>query len=119
VLGLSLLAAVGIYGVLAYLVARRTREIGIRMALGSDAMRTFRLVFSEGAAVVTLGLALGVLGSWGLSRYLASLLYAVRPRGPAIMALVALIMTGVALLAATLPAWRAARVDPVSALRQE
>ena len=114
-----LLAAVGIYGVLAYLVSRRTREIGIRVALGSDAARTFRLVFSEGAAIVALGLAVGVLGSWGLSRYLASLLYAVRPLDPAIMALVALIMTAVALLATTLPAWRAARVDPIIALRQE
>jgi len=114
-----LLAAVGIYGVLAYLVSRRTREIGIRVALGSDAARTFRLVFAEGTTIVAIGLAVGVLGSWGLSRYLASLLYAVRPLDPVIMTLVALIMTAVALLATTLPAWRAARVDPVVALRQE
>ena len=113
------LAAVGIYGVLAYLVARRAREIGIRMALGSDGKRIFRLVFMEGAVIVAAGVGLGVLGSWALGRYLESALYGVRPLDPVVMASTTVALAVVALLATTLPAWRAARVDPIFALRQE
>ena len=113
------LAAVGIYGVLAYLVARRTREIGIRMALGSDGNRIFRLVFTEGAVIVAAGVGLGVLGSWALGRYLESALFGVRPLDPVVMASTGLTLIVVALLATTLPAWRATRVDPIIALRQE
>jgi predicted permease len=113
------LAAVGIYGVLAYLVARRTREIGIRMALGSDSARVFRLVFREGALIVAIGLVAGSLCSWALGRYLESLLYGVRPMDPLIASLAGLSLTTVALLATTLPAIRAARVDPMVALRDE
>jgi predicted permease len=114
-----LLAAVGIYGVLAYLVALRTREIGIRMALGSDAARVFRLVFREGALIVALGLIAGSVSSWALGRYLQSLLYEVRPMDPVVASFAVLSLATVALLATALPAWRAARVDPVIALRQD
>jgi len=79
------LAGVGIYGVLAYLVARRTREIGIRVALGSDAERIFTLVFWEGAVIVAFGVGLNVLGSWTLGRYLESALCGVRPLDPVVM----------------------------------
>jgi predicted permease len=113
------LAAVGIYGVLAYLVAQRTKEIGIRIALGSEPNRIFRLVFGEGALIVTIGFVLGVACSWILGRYIESVLYGVRPLDPAVTATVSLIMIAVALLASTLPARRATRVDPITALRQE
>jgi predicted permease len=113
------LAAVGIYGVLAYLVAQRAREIGIRMTLGSGTERIFRLVFREGVAIVALGCALGVLCCWALGRYLTSALYGVGPLDPPVMALVSLILLAVALTAATFPAVRATRVDPILALRQE
>jgi predicted permease len=113
------LAGVGIYGVLAYLVAQRTKEIGIRMALGSDAERIFRLVFREGLNIIAFGFVLGVLCSWMLGRYMESLLYGVRPLDPAVVTLVSLALLAVALTASTLPAWRATRVDPIIALRQE
>jgi len=113
------LAGVGIYGVLAYLVAQRTREIGIRMALGSDGERIFKLVFREGVVIVAFGFVLGVLCSWVLGRYMESVLYGVRPLDPVVMALVSLTLICVALMATTLPAWRATRVNPIIALRQE
>ncbi len=113
------LAGVGIYGVLAYLVAQRTKEIGIRMALGSDPGRIFKLVFREGVGIVAFGFVLGVLCSWVLGRYMESVLYGVRPLDPVVMALVSLTLIAVALMATTLPAWRATRVDPIIALRQE
>ena len=113
------LAAVGVYGVLAYLVAQRRREIGIRMALGSGTDRIFQLVFQEGAVIIALGCALGVLCCWLLSRYVASILYGVEPLDPMVMALVSLTLVAVAVAAATLPALRATRVDPLVALRQE
>ncbi len=113
------LAGVGIYGVLAYLVAQRTKEIGIRMALGSDSKRIFRLVFREGALIVTAGFLVGVACSWLLGRYMESVLYGVRPLDPVVMACVSLTLIVVALLASTLPARRATRVDPIIALRQE
>lgn len=113
------LAGVGVYGVLAYLVAQRTKEIGIRMALGSDATRIFKLVFQEGAAIVACGFVLGVACSWMLGRYLESILYDVRPLDPVIMTWVSLTLIAVAVAACTLPAWRASHVDPIIALRQE
>ena len=113
------LAAVGIYGVLAYLVAQRRREIGIRMALGSGTDRIFQLVFREGAVIIALGCALGVSCCWLLSRYVASILYGVEPLDPMVMALVSLTLVAVAAAATTLPALRATRVDPLVALRQE
>ena len=113
------LAGVGIYGVLAYTVARRTREIGIRMALGSTTERIFRLIAREGFMLLGIGFALGLAGTLGLARYVESLLFGVRPVDPYVLAGVAGILALAAAIACVLPARRAARVDPVVALRQE
>jgi predicted permease len=114
-----LLAVVGIYGVLAYLVAQRHKEIGIRMALGSEPAGIFRLIFREGAVIVMTGFVVGVACSWLLGRYMESVLYGVRPLDPSVLACVSLILIAVALLASTLPARHAMWVDPIVALRQE
>jgi len=113
------LAGVGIYGVLAYTVARRTREIGIRMALGSTTERIFRLIAREGFMLLGIGFALGLAGTLALARYVESLLFGVRPVDPYVLAGVAGILALAAAIACVLPARRAARVDPVVALRQE
>ncbi len=113
------LAAVGIYGVLAYTVAQRTREIGIRMALGSTAERIFRLIAREGFTLLGIGFALGLAGTLGLAKYVESLLFGVRPVDPYVLAGVTGILALAATIACILPAQRAARVDPVVALRQE
>jgi predicted permease len=113
------LAGVGIYGVLAYAVAQRTREIGIRMALGSTAERTFKLVVGEGFMLLGTGFALGLAGTFALAKYVESLLFGVRPMDPYVLAGVAAILALAAVVACVLPAQRAARVDPIVALRQE
>jgi len=113
------LAALGIYGVLAYSVAQRTREIGVRMALGARDSAVAGMVVREAFGVVGVGLALGVGGALVLTRVLASLLYEVSPTDPATFAGVAFILGAVALAASYLPARRAARVDPIVALRNE
>ena len=113
-----LLSAVGIYGVLAYVVARRTREIGIRMALGSPARRIFQLVFGEGLALVTAGLTLGLLGAVGLRHAVEDQVFGVSTMDPFILAAVALATLLVALMACVSPARRAARVDPLTVLSQ-
>ncbi len=113
------LAGVGIYGVLAYMVTQRTREIGIRMALGSSAERIFQLIVREGILLLALGFSLGFAGTLGLSRYVESVLFGVRSLDPTVLASVAGLLAAVALIACVLPARRAARVDPMTALRQE
>ena len=112
-----LLAAVGIYGTLAYLVELRTREIGIRLALGSDGPAIFRRVLGEGAWILGLGLLAGLAGAAGLRRLIESQLYGVSPLDPGVLAGVAAILAAVALAACLVPARRAMRVDPVVALR--
>jgi putative ABC transport system permease protein len=114
-----LLAAIGVHGVLSYAVAQRTREIGIRMALGADRGSVRGLVLRQGATLAALGLALGVLGALVVSRALSSLLYGVGARDPLTFATAALLLGAVALIATYLPAGRAAAVDPMEALRQE
>jgi predicted permease len=114
-----LLAAVGVHGVLSYTVAQRTREIGIRMALGADLTQVRRLVMRQGAVVVAGGLALGLLGALVARGVLATLLYGVGTSDPATFAGVALVLGLVATLATYLPARRATRVDPMTALRTE
>jgi len=113
------LAAVGVYGVLAYLVTTRTREIGIRLALGSGAPQVFRLVLREGLNIVGVGVALGLLGSYALRSALQSQLYGVEPLDPMVWGAVAGLLILVALLACVLPAHRATRVNPVVALSQQ
>ncbi|MHB1193886.1 MAG: ABC transporter permease [Longimicrobiales bacterium] len=114
-----LLGTVGIYGVVSYVVSRRTQEIGVRMALGAPASQVLREVVAQGMALTGAGVAVGLLGAWGVSRVLATLLYGVSATDPATYAATAVALTGVAALASWLPARRAARVDPVIALRAE
>jgi predicted permease len=111
------LAAMGIYGVMTYLVSQRTHEVGIRLALGASAGGVMQLVVGEGMRLVGVGLGLGVLGALALSRSLASFLYGLPPFDPVILGTVAVVLTLASLTACLVPAWRAARVDPMVALR--
>jgi putative ABC transport system permease protein len=113
------LAAVGIYGVMSYLVSQRTREIGIRMALGSSQQSVLGLITSEGMRLVAVGVLIGLAGAVVLGRSLESILYGVTSRDPVTIFVVAVTLVLVALSACLLPAWRAARIDPLVALRQE
>jgi predicted permease len=113
------LGTVGLYGVTAYSVSQRTREIGIRMALGAERRDTMRLVLGEGILVIVLGLAIGLAGSLALTRFLASLLYGVTATDPLTFAGVGVMLTVVALVASYIPARRAMLVDPMLALRHE
>ena len=112
-----LLAAVGIYGVLAYSVSERTREIGVRVALGAEPSRIAGLVIGDGARPVLAGIALGIGGALGLSTLLKSLLFGVGPRDPLTFVIVPVVLMSVGLIAAYVPARRAARLDPMQALR--
>jgi predicted permease len=114
-----LLAVIGLYGTMAYSVARRRNEIGIRMALGAARADLLRLVLGEAGRLVGLGLVLGAIASLAATRLLASFLYGLSPNDPGTLALSALTLAAVALAAGTVPAWRAARLDPMTALREE
>ena len=114
-----LLSAVGLYAVLAFAVGQRSREIGVRMALGASPSTVARLVVREGLAMTLLGAALGLVAAWMSARVVNSLLYGVEPRDPMAFLAAPAVLIGVALLACYLPARRAARVDPTVALRSE
>jgi putative ABC transport system permease protein len=114
-----LLAGVGIYGVMSYVVGRRTHEIGVRMALGARPREVLALVLRQGALLVALGLGLGAIAAWGVGRGIAGLLYGVEPGDPATFAAVAGLLALCSLAATLLPALRASRTDPVEALRSE
>jgi predicted permease len=113
------LASVGLYGVLSYLMTQRTGEIGIRMALGAQREQVVRLMLGDGLRPAIYGLALGLAASAGAVRLIQSMLYGTRPLDPAIFAAVAATLLVVAALACVVPAWRASRIDPMQALRTE
>ena len=115
----TLLASIGLYGVLAYSVAQRTREIGVRMALGARAEDVVGLVLREGLASAMAGIALGTVGALALSRAISSMLFGVKAVDPPTFLAVAALLSAVAMLACYLPARKATRVDPMSALRSE
>jgi predicted permease len=114
-----LLAMVGLFGVMSFLVAQRTTEIGIRIALGSERKAILRLILSNGLRPALWGLALGLAASVGLTRLIASLLFGTQPLDPLVYACVSLLLLAVAAAACLLPAWQASRVDPMVALRME
>ena len=114
-----ILAAIGIYGVMAYVVSQRTSEIGVRMALGATSREVFRLVLGDGLRLTAIGLVIGVAGSIGVGRWLKSQLFGVGSGDWPTMAATALLLLAVAAVACLVPARRAMRVDPMAALRAE
>ena len=114
-----LMAAIGIYGLMAYSVQQRTQEMGIRMALGAQASHIRKLVIRQGMVLALIGVAIGLAGAFGLTRFLASFLFDVKAWDPLAFVVTPLLLTAVALLAVWVPAERAVRVDPMNALRFE
>jgi predicted permease len=118
--GLALmLASIGIYGVLSYMVGQRTREIGVRMALGAQKFDVLRIVLKDGAQMTLAGIILGMAGAFALTRLMRSMLFGVKPTDPLTFVAVAFLLCAVAMLACYVPAHRAMKVDPIEALRHE
>jgi ABC-type antimicrobial peptide transport system permease subunit len=114
-----LLAAIGIYGLVAYSVAQRTQEMGIRLALGAESAHIRRIVVVQGLKPALAGLLCGLAAAFALTRFLTSFLFGVKPWDPIAFLLVPVILTGVAMFALWIPAMRASRIDPIEALRSE
>jgi putative ABC transport system permease protein len=114
-----LLASMGLYSVMTYTVGRRTREIGVRMALGAQIPDVLKLIIRQGMKLVLIGIVIGLAGAFTVTRAVSSLLFGVGANDPVTFAGVAILLVAVALLACLIPAWRATRVDPMIALRSE
>ena len=114
-----LVAMLGVYSTMSYAVTQRTHEFGVRVALGARVGDVVRQVIGEGLRTVATGVALGIVLALAMGRLVSALLYGVAPRDPTVLALVSVVLLGVAGLAALVPAWRAARADPVTALRSD
>jgi ABC-type antimicrobial peptide transport system permease subunit len=114
-----LLAAIGMYGVISYSVLQRTPEIGIRIALGAQRRRIFVMVLIHGGRLVSIGIVIGLVAAFGVTRFMTSFLYEVRPTDPMTFTAVSLLLMAVALLACYMPARKAMKVDPMIALRYE
>jgi putative ABC transport system permease protein len=113
------LAAIGIYGVLANAVSQQTHEIGVRMALGANVSAVMWVVLRRALILMAIGVAIGTAGALAVTRVMAGLLYEVRPTDAATFGGAALLLAGLAVAASLIPAWRATRVDPLTALRAE
>ncbi|HZI58566.1 MAG TPA: FtsX-like permease family protein, partial [Verrucomicrobiae bacterium] len=113
------LGLVGIYSVLSYSVTQRTREIGIRMALGAEKSDVVKMLLAQGSLLISIGLGAGLAGTLILSRFMASLLHGVRPTDPATLFLVSAVVAGAAIAACYIPSLRATRVNPTVALKYE
>ena len=114
-----LLATLGVYGVMAFAVSQRTREIGVRIALGAHARRVFALVLKQGMVLAGVGVLVGLAGALALTRVLRSLLFGISATDPVVLIAVAILLGVVTMIGAYLPARRAARIDPAVALREE
>ena len=113
------LAAAGLYGLLSFVVGQRTGEIGVRMALGASRLQILREVLAQGVRLAGAGILIGLFASLALARLMSTLLFGVHPNDPFVLGAITCILLGVAVLATSVPAWRASKVEPLTALRTD